>query len=301
METKQNLINYLKTTHGSDTVGQLFNLIQAAAKTSLSADSFNNFIKQTSDITEPLDGWIINGVLYDWKVFESSKWDMVDSYLSMINCFDLGVINEAILNPRESEPFEILQLKKEKHRAYGFESYDWAIEHGFSLDDYESIYKGKIDDFVYGDVFKTLDAIYRDFNRVTSEDCERLNKLGFKGHSLSVSDIIVFNNKYYYCDSCGWIKVSEKCSINDMMNRLNEELDNIILKDWHFDNRNDAFLKVEYESKDNIDRIWLLGEFGYNSMDKVATRLKKIINDVGYPNAYFDAETTGRWYAILSR
>ena len=33
---------------------------------------------------------------------------------------------------------------------------------------------------------------------------------GYKGHSLSVSDIVYMDGKYFYCDSFGFVDVSDK-------------------------------------------------------------------------------------------
>ena len=90
--------------------------------------------------------------------------------------------------------YEIWQLKKENLRAYGFMDYEWAKEHGFSLDDYEKTYDGEIESGRY--IENTLDNVFVKFNMNRPED--------FKGHSLSVSDIVVLNGEKFYCDSLGW-------------------------------------------------------------------------------------------------
>ena len=95
--------------------------------------------------------------------------------------------------------YEILQLKYEKHRAYGFMDYEWALEHGFSLDDYEKVYEGEIETGRY--IEGTLDNIFTKFNIDRPKD--------FKGHSLSVSDIVILNGEKFYCDSFGWKKLQE--------------------------------------------------------------------------------------------
>lgn len=88
--------------------------------------------------------------------------------------------------------YTILQLKEDKMREYGFMPYDYAKMNGFSLDDYEKVYEGDED--------ITLDGIFEKFNVDRPAD--------FRGHSLSVSDIIIANGKYYYVDSMGFTKVS---------------------------------------------------------------------------------------------
>ena len=98
--------------------------------------------------------------------------------------------------------YEIWQLKHEHLRAYGFMDYEWACEHGFNLEHYEKVYEGEIE--VEENAARTLENLFTKFNIDRPED--------FKGHSLSVSDIVVLgNNKLvcykFYCDSLGWKKL----------------------------------------------------------------------------------------------
>lgn len=100
--------------------------------------------------------------------------------------------------------YEIWQLKHENLRAYGFMDYEWAMKHGFNLNDYEKTYEGEIKggslENSMGNVFtKHLDNLFIKFNVNRPTD--------FKGHSLSVSDIIVLNGEKFYCDSIGWKKL----------------------------------------------------------------------------------------------
>ena len=44
-----------------------------------------------------------------------------------------------------------------------------------------------------------LEAIYTAFNRN--------HPIGFRGHSLSVSDVVSLNGEYYFCDSFGFKKI----------------------------------------------------------------------------------------------
>ena len=88
--------------------------------------------------------------------------------------------------------YVIMQLREDKMRAYGFMPYDYAKMNGFSIDDYEKAYEEDED--------ITLDGIFKKFNIERPAD--------FKGHSLSVSDIIIANGIAYYIDDFGFTKVS---------------------------------------------------------------------------------------------
>ena len=78
-------------------------------------------------------------------------------------------------------PFDFVRLRKK---------FDFSI--------YKEVWSGELEDC-------RLDKIFRIFNLEHPED--------FKGHSLSVSDIVQIidsdeePNGYYYCDSIGWKKI----------------------------------------------------------------------------------------------
>jgi len=108
----------------------------------------------------------------------------------------------------------IYQLKNTKGYSYSFMSLDFALNHGFCRDDYEEIYAFTENALLIQDVSgltneQLLEIIFRQFNRVTEEDCKRLEFIGFKGHSISVSDVVKIDDEYYYCDSFGWENISK--------------------------------------------------------------------------------------------
>lgn len=90
---------------------------------------------------------------------------------------------------------KIYQIKKDApDRHYKiFESYDKLIEYYGKIDmnDYNCVWE---DDFA--DDEDTLEDIFARFNMNHPQ--------GFKGHSLSVSDIVEMDEVKYYCDYIGW-------------------------------------------------------------------------------------------------
>ena len=94
--------------------------------------------------------------------------------------------------------FFILQLKKDKH-DYLFMDFAYAEKRGFDYQDYEVMYEGTIDDEGEGPLY-ALDSIFTKFNIDRPED--------FHGHSLSVSDIVQLDNKFYYCNPIGWKRLN---------------------------------------------------------------------------------------------
>lgn len=65
------------------------------------------------------------------------------------------------------------------------------------FENYKNIYSGDID--IKDNVMVMLEKLFTIFNIDHPKD--------FRGHSLSVSDIVKMNNKYYYCDDFGWTEV----------------------------------------------------------------------------------------------
>ena len=84
-----------------------------------------------------------------------------------------------------------------KECKYKFEWWDWAKEQ-FNFDrDYSLIYEGDI--VPETDPISTLERLFEIFNINHPAD--------FRGHSLSVSDVVELDGVKYYCDSHGWVKL----------------------------------------------------------------------------------------------
>ena len=98
--------------------------------------------------------------------------------------------------------FDIYQLKNnEKTRDFRFERMEFLKKKGIAVDkeNYDLIYHAPLDKK------DTLDSIYERFNLYHPAD--------FRGHSLSVSDVVVFHkdgvDTAYYVDSYGFTEVPE--------------------------------------------------------------------------------------------
>ena len=102
----------------------------------------------------------------------------------------------------EQDSFSIYQIKSgDEMRDYRFEPYDRLQATGRSVDraNYDLVYTAPLDGKT------TLEDIYRTFNIDHPAD--------FKGHSLSVSDVVVLHqggkDTAHYCDSFGFQQVPE--------------------------------------------------------------------------------------------
>ena len=136
-------------------------------------------------------------------------------------------------SPQDNE-YKIYQLKNSsENHAIRFEGYSLAEKHGEPAkpENYDLVYSGSLDEFK--DENK-LEAIYTKFNLDRPED--------FKGHSLSVSDIIVMNNEANYVDSYGFVDVSDKF--------LGKEKEQINLNDYE---KISLVRKTEWNDRDLRD------------------------------------------------
>jgi hypothetical protein len=102
---------------------------------------------------------------------------------------------------RDKYMFEIYQLKSgDDTRDMRFISLDRLAEQGKKPDisTYDKVYEGDFSEFEQsGDsIGRQLEAIYTKFNIDRPSD--------FKGHSLSVSDVVVVKSKPYYVDTFGF-------------------------------------------------------------------------------------------------
>jgi len=78
---------------------------------------------------------------------------------------------------------------------YAYKHLDWIDR--IHPEYYKKTYEGEIETDKT-DEFEILEEIFTLLNINHPED--------YKGHSLSVSDIVVLNDKKYYCDSYGWVE-----------------------------------------------------------------------------------------------
>ena len=94
--------------------------------------------------------------------------------------------------------YEIWQISHTRDVDYAFMRWSYAEDNGFDFDDYSFVYEGEIE----GDSVEwALEKLFTKFNLHHPAD--------FRGHSLSVSDIIKLDDKFYYCDSFGFEDITD--------------------------------------------------------------------------------------------
>ena len=101
--------------------------------------------------------------------------------------------------------FQILQVNEKavNARYIMFSGLEMLNTLGLTLshDTYKHVYDGQVVTS-NDDVMDILDDIYCDFNIRKPKD--------FKGHSLSTSDMVWMDGKYYFCDDYGWVEMKMK-------------------------------------------------------------------------------------------
>ena len=108
---------------------------------------------------------------------------------------------------------EIYQIKDVENTPYAYIGWGKSAEENFDFSDYEKTYEYIADSKNKTD-FDMLEKVFEKFN------CN--NPSDFKSRSLSVSDIVRLDDKYYYCDNIGWTDVTYDCYIP----KLNEDFSN---------------------------------------------------------------------------
>lgn len=154
-----------------------------------------------------------------------SMEEKIEKYMPFL-FFGEGERPEPQMEEQVKGTYKIYQLPDgEKYHGIRFESKEQLEKDEVQLnhEDYELVYEGEIDDFKGN---ATLETIYTQFNTNHPED--------FKGHSLSVSDVIVIsvdgNDTAYFCDSMGFTEMPEFFREKELSQEKNLEEDNINVK-----------------------------------------------------------------------
>ena len=82
------------------------------------------------------------------------------------------------------------------HAPYVFMSYNFALEHGFNLEDYKRVWTGTIE---AKNLVAALEGLFTMFNVN--------HPSGYTGRSLSVSDIVCVNGKHYYTEGIFYTRI----------------------------------------------------------------------------------------------
>ena len=98
--------------------------------------------------------------------------------------------------------FDVYQIKNIGDCNYAFMGYDNA-EGKINRDDYQLVVQGE--EYKYDNVYTILENIFREGN---NGNLQRTETLLAPMRSISVSDVIGIDGKYYYIDSFGFKEIS---------------------------------------------------------------------------------------------
>lgn len=133
-----------------------------------------------------------------------------------------SVLNEKLHGIKPEPPkqtFEIYQIKGgEETRDYRFEPFERLTAVGKKLEfaNYEKVYEANEAMLTGKSVNEKLESAFYIFNQERPDD--------FKGHSLSVSDVVVMNDTAYYVDSVGFRQLSEFMPLEMQQSRFLDTL-----------------------------------------------------------------------------
>ena len=96
--------------------------------------------------------------------------------------------------------YSIYQVNRESSHSILFESLDFLKKIGIepTREKYNKVYSGSVVDMEKE--ADMLEYIYARFNFDRPQD--------FKGHSLSVSDVVELDGRFFYCDSYGFKQIN---------------------------------------------------------------------------------------------
>lgn len=97
-----------------------------------------------------------------------------------------------------NQKYRIYQLSDKKHL---FDPLRWWKGDKPEIGMYDLKYEGSVEKEEGVTVYGVLEHIYHVFNVSKPE--------GFRGHSLSVSDVVELEGKYYFCDSIGFTEIND--------------------------------------------------------------------------------------------
>lgn len=130
---------------------------------------------------------------------------------------------------------KIYQLDKNNEEARKVMFLPYSFIGSVKENNYNLVYKMEISELI-NDENEMLENLFIKFN---------LNKpLDFKGHNLSVSDVIEFNGKYFYVNSIGFVDIT-----NEWRDSIIEELEDMLYNKYLPDR--DVLMEAKFEAYSN--------------------------------------------------
>lgn len=132
---------------------------------------------------------------YDFMVVELVEDDWCWCFLDEL--YQVEITVEGAEKPAPStKKFKLYQLPVKNNAV--FMDLEFVKENNImpALSDYNKVWEGSVEDLEDMSDVTVLDHIYMKYQGTKPE--------GYTGRSLSTSDVVELDGKYYYCDSYGW-------------------------------------------------------------------------------------------------
>lgn len=94
---KEKIVEKLKQQRPNEGWGKTLNYLQGVALKVLSPRKANAYLRKSNDDArqcDGMDGLFINGKYFDWKVFETQKYDIVRAFLDYFDYDTLVALYE---------------------------------------------------------------------------------------------------------------------------------------------------------------------------------------------------------------
>lgn len=187
--------------------------------------------------------------LQENAVLSEKERQIIESYISENSVRKDKSIENNAENSKDTI-YRIYQIKSGEEYHYArFSSFESNIEHNIQLnkDDYDLVYEGNLSDINGSSIEDKLSKTYEIFNLNHPED--------FRGHSLSVSDVITLDDtNAYYVDSFGFkdfpaFFLEKTITIEN----VNSPLANNYISDKFYENRDTQSVTWMYYNPDGND------------------------------------------------
>lgn len=170
--------------------------------------------------------------------------------------------------------FKVYQLPVE-HNAK-FMRLSFVKKHNImpKLEDYKLVYEGE---FEPQGEYSEPDQLYMKFQGEKPE--------GYTGHSISMSDVVEIDGKYYYCDSIGWEEISFQTEEEE---KSEEHIVTLSEEHLHFAKNGDILNGSIKVGEWKVDRIWERQGSRYDRSGNLTVENMWSAKLIGDPVRYMD-------------
>lgn len=94
--------------------------------------------------------------------------------------------------------------------------------------------------------------------------------------------------------------VLDDSKVKSLLDDLKNQAKIVLLDDWGFRSFDDSGVKIDAKDEDGVLKIYVTCEFTYRDAVTLMDALNPVLQEY-CPDSYFDAEDSGRWFAIVDK